>query len=327
MTWTSEETSTTATVTAVTGAPHYRVNSGSWQASNIFPGLAHLTEYTFRARKAQTTTLNEVISPGFVSTSPDSTPPTLPDNENITYIYDLPGIGANATPCEINGLEFTHIEDKRAVDPLEHNTYAVTKIGNQCWMANNLAYTGNGCLVSEGTAWNSTAPFNACDVNGGTGWDQNEVLYQWGAAMDGNDGLSGNPVQGLCPVGWVLPSDNELTALTNYLSANSQYWCGGVSTQIGKALASTSNWNTSATACHVGNDQSSNNLTGLSVNPVGYRYTSGTLYDVGLLGFWWSSTPSSGWTFVNSINASRSDVTRGPNMQAGGNSVRCLLGS
>ena len=37
-------------------------------------------------------------------------------------------------------------------------------------------------------------------------------------------------VQGLCPNGWHIPTDDEWTTLSNYLSANNVYWCGGNST-------------------------------------------------------------------------------------------------
>ncbi len=256
-------------------------------------------------------------------------PPTLPDNENITYIYDLPGIAENATPCEINGLEFTHIEDKRAVDPLEHKTYAVNKIGNQCWFAENLAYTGNDCLVSGGTVWDDNEPFNACNTHS-TDWGT-EVLYQWGAAMNGNDGLSGDPVQGLCPVGWVLPTDNEFTTLTDYLSANSEYWCGGVSTQIAKSLASTTNWIVPEnalhdTTCAVGENQSLNNATGFTALPTVFRFTSGSLSNSALNSLWWSSSPDGSNARMIYLSFDRELVYAETRQQPGGLSVRCLLG-
>ena len=323
VTWTSEETSTTATVTAVTGATHYRVNSGSWQASNIFPGLAHLTEYTFRVRKAQTTTLNEVISPGFVSTSPDSTP------SEIEYVNDPtePTYPANATPCGDVGSEFTHIIDKRETDPLDHKTYAVTKIGTQCWMVDNLVYTTPECLSAT---WNDVEPYDACRKNGGSDWDQHEVVYQWEALMnwDGvtpKENLAGT--QGLCPVGWQVPSDNEFTTLERTVCENlgnegcetmyqyDTFTTGAANSNEGLSLKDDINWN----------GINADGFTGL---PTGYRWTDGILSNVDSDAYYWTSTLYSGTI------GSRRLYNVGPNVdriarawysQSAGCSVRCIL--
>ena len=223
-----------------------------------------------------------------------------------------------ATPCLIGGSEFTHILDKR-----DSKTYPVTKIGDQCWMAENLAYTTTTCLNEEWQEYNvTTNPYpSACLVNGGIGWDQDEVLYQWGAAMDG-DGEGG---QGLCPVGWYIPTDDEWVdleiAVCNHAgNANCEttfpYGSGNSrGTDEGQRLKSTSpNWD-------------GTNAVGFSGLPAGFRFTSGgNPFNVGSDGYWWSSSPSSSDAWRRSLHSGDSDVLRGISSQAYGNSVRCVLG-
>src|SRR5690606_27168829 len=114
--------------------------------------------------------------------------------------------------------------------------------------------------------------------------------------------------------------------LTNYLSANSQYWCGGNSNYIAKSLASTSTlWNTYTVTCTVGNDLSVNNSTGFSALPGGYCNYAGSFDYLSERGYWWSSTEKSAseayyrLMYYNSSNVGRTSFDK-----RSGLSVRCL---
>lgn len=101
-------------------------------------------------------------------------------------------------------------------DIRDNKTYNWVKIGNQIWMAENLAYK-----PSSGNYW-------AYDNNSGN-VSKYGYLYDWETAKN------------VCPAGWHLPSDAEWTTLTNYL--------GGERIAGGKMKA-TSGWkspNTGAT--------------------------------------------------------------------------------
>ena len=193
-------------------------------------------------------------------------------------------------------------------DERDSEEYATVQIGTQCWMAENLRYTAS-CLSAT---WDATAPYNACLPNGGTGWDQNEVLYQWDAAMNG-DGEGG---QGLCPSGWHFPSDNEWKILEINLGmtsaqANSTGWRG---TDQGKQLKSISpGWN-------------GTNLVDFNLKPAGIRGTTGSLFNVGTYGYMWHSTSFSSthaWYRYLWIDYDR--IHRGNGGKAYGKSVRCVL--
>jgi uncharacterized protein (TIGR02145 family) len=94
------------------------------------------------------------------------------------------------------------------VDSRDGKSYATLLIGTQCWMAQNLnvgvmvnsnmggfLQTDNGTI--EKYCYNNDP--DVCDVYGG--------LYQWDEAMQYDTLEEG--AQGICPVSWHIPSDNE----------------------------------------------------------------------------------------------------------------------
>ena len=87
------------------------------------------------------------------------------------------------------------------------------------------------------------------------------ALYNWYAVVDPKN---------IANTGWHVPTNDEWTTLTDYLIANN-YGYGGSGNDIGKAVSSTSGWTSSAVAGNVGNDQSSNNSSGLNIQPGGFR--------------------------------------------------------
>lgn len=193
------------------------------------------------------------------------------------------------------------------------NVYATVQIGSQCWMAENLRYVGEGsnsCLVScTGNKWDSTR-YNQCCIhtsNDGvdgdeygdyTNWNQTQVLYQWRAAMNVDvsnlDNLTGidlasirdlERTQGICPDGWVIPSDDDWTELALFLDSvykDDEYWKseGYLGFDFGSKLKSPLYWNGI-------NGEENSGFNGL---PAGIRYASGSLNYVGFGAFWWTST-------------------------------------
>jgi uncharacterized protein (TIGR02145 family) len=120
----------------------------------------------------------------------------------------------------------------------EGKVYNTVQIGTQCWLKENLN-VGTRINGSQNQTNNSIKEkycFNDletnCDVYGG--------LYQWDEAMQYST-LSGTT--GICPSGWHIPTDQEITSLTTYLGGESA--AGGKMKETG-----TSHWtppNTGAT--------------------------------------------------------------------------------
>ena len=119
------------------------------------------------------------------------------------------------------------------VTDYDGNAYNTMLIDNQCWMAENLRSTSyspnlsNAPTLSHPTTYNYSACFtNAYYYYPGNNPDYVStygLLYNWRAAMGGasssNDSPSG--VQGICPDGWHIPSQNEFTTFmqqSNYTS-------------------------------------------------------------------------------------------------------------
>lgn len=141
-------------------------------------------------------------------------------------------------------------------DDRDGHKYKWVKIGDQVWMAENLAFK---------TATGSWAINN----------DESNVaiygrLYNWTTAMT------------VCPAGWHLPSKDEWPVLTDFLGGF--HVAGGKMKTTGTIEAGTGLWhnpNTEAT-----------NVSGFSALPGGMR--NGSYFnEVGYVGYWWSSSETS----------------------------------
>ena len=146
-------------------------------------------------------------------------------------------------------------------------TYPTVQIGSQCWTARNMRNT----VYSDGVSVTSTdmaIPLGASEVNQNYG-----RLYNRTALMHGTVESTG-PIQGICPSGWHVPSAEEVSTMHTYMQSQSSYQCDATATNIAKALASKSGWNTSSNTCAVGNDLSANNASGFNAYPAGTASTT-----------------------------------------------------
>ena len=165
------------------------------------------------------------------------------------------------------------------ITDVDGNVYNTLRIGNQCWMKENLRTTkySNGAPISTQHA-----------IYGHENYGR---LYDWVSIMGGHVTSSTNPsnVQGVCPAGWHVPSDSEWIQSVQYLTSESQYLCDNINRNIAKSLASTTDWTTSSGTCDVGNMQENNNATGFNAFPTGY-YTGYSLQYYYNRAYFWSTT-------------------------------------
>ena len=212
------------------------------------------------------------------------------------------------------------------VEDADGNRYATVVIGTQCWMKENLRTTkyANGTAIEVGTSTSTTIPYRYAPNGNESNVATYGYLYNWVAVMNGASSSDANPsgVQGICPTGWHVPSDEEWTQLTNYVSSQSQYVCGNDNT-IAKALASTTGWNSSTATCAVGNIPDDNNKTGFSALPAGYY--DGSYYDFGYNANLWSATEiSSTNAYSRYLGYYKAGVYRNYDFKYYAFSVRCL---
>ena len=164
------------------------------------------------------------------------------------------------------------------VTDYDGNVYNTVRLGNQCWMRENLRTThyadGTAIPTSSGASYSDPYYYQYGNVV------QNGLLYNWAATMNGAEPTNANPsgVQGVCPNGWHVPSAAEWDELTAFVASIPNYRCGTGASSIAKALASRTGWGNSSTSCAVGNNQSLNNATRFNAVPAGRRYYSNSYY-------------------------------------------------
>lgn len=216
------------------------------------------------------------------------------------------------------------------VTDIEGNTYTTIQLGRQCWMRENLRttkYADNTDILPWACNSNDVG-YWAYPNNNAANQTTYGLLYNHSAVMKDAASSTANPsgVQGICPDGWHVPSDAEWTQLTNYISEQSQYRCGGSGSNIAKALASTTSWESSDVACSIGNNPSENNATGFNVLPAGECLGPPSAYDFGRNAYYWTSTISGTCSgpkyrfFVNTSSTIWSEDEGGWM----GHSVRCV---
>ena len=187
---------------------------------------------------------------------------------------------------------------------VEGNVYRTIKIGNQCWMRDNLrtAHYSDSSIVPQNTlgTHSYTVPFFYDNSISTVPLEERGYLYNWVAAMHGAASSNAIPsgVQGVCPTGWHVPSRAEWEILFDYLSNHEQFVCGVDTENIAKALASTTWWQYSNDhTCDVGNNTSANNASGFEAIPAGAVINGDFDYSGYIEGYnavFWSSTDDGG---------------------------------
>jgi len=184
-------------------------------------------------------------------------------------------------------------------DTRDLQVYNTVKIGDQWWMAENLNFrpdTGSWYYDNDSTTYAETYG----------------RLYRWETAMAGESSSSSNPsgVQGVCPSGWHLPSDNEWTELMDGLEGLS--FAGGKMKE--EDLAHWNSPNTGAT-----------NESGFTALPAGERTDAEIHQYLGEQASYWSATQQSGAVarsrtlYYNSGAATRDNIDK-----EFASSIRCV---
>lgn len=203
-------------------------------------------------------------------------------------------------------------------DPRDGQVYKTVKIGDQVWMAENLNYADSTKTPSlKGGSWCYDNRAENCDVTG--------RLYTWAAAIDSvalaND--ADNPqtcgygetcmlptvVQGVCPSGWHLPTEDEWETL---------FAAVGGKGDAGKMLKSTSGWSDSGN----GTD-----AYGFSALPAGGSFHDVDFYSAGNYAYFWSATQGendSYYAYFMSLRCSYDSPSQDSYLKGSGYSVRCL---
>lgn len=226
-------------------------------------------------------TTNEVIGSQVVADKPEI---------SIDYSFEI----TEGIPCR--GLPTISLEGK---------VYHTVSIGDQCWMKENMdaglrldvnVLVGNNGVLEKYCY--DDDPSN-CEIYGG--------LYHWKEMMLHS---TSQGIQGICPDGWHLPTDDEWTILVDYLGGENI--AGGKLKENGTAFWSLPN-------------TGANNESGFFALPAGSRYHHGLFQTLGQYAVFWSSTEngfSDAWS--RNLKSDDSKITRFVNNKANCHSVRCI---
>ena len=188
----------------------------------------------------------------------------------------------------------------------DHYAYNTVQIGQQCWFAENLrttVYASGKAIPATTEDWKNIQFGARCDYdNDARGVETYGRLYNW-YAVD-------NP-QGLCPMGWHVPTDLEWADLEGYIASQ------GYNENEGVALKeSPEAWGSTE-------DRATNSF-GFSALPGGNRYDNGNFKSVQTVGNWWSSSLKRRSAWSRSLYSSDAKIRRYYLPRGWGLSVRCL---
>jgi uncharacterized protein (TIGR02145 family) len=212
----------------------------------------------------------------------------------LSTLYYVRAFAINSTGLAYGNEVMFRTNDTPVTD-IDGNVYPTVKIGEQVWMAKNLAVSRypDGTLVPyipEQEWWDSLRVDEkgfCYYMNSNRNRDIYGALYSWSAAVNGQDSIHPEiePIQGVCPDGWHLPSDGEWKELEMHLGmsdreADGESWRG----DIGGKLKSTGRdfW--------LIPNEGATNETRFSALPAGDRFPKGEFFNLGYSTFYWTSS-------------------------------------
>ncbi len=258
------------------------------------------------------------------------------NNDTMYVIKNAAIVSHYNVNTEIDSVIFYKptIGNSTTVTDYDGNVYNTVTIGSQVWMKENLRTThySDGTPIPHVTGdsnWDALIQTDKAycyyDDDPATNASTYGALYTWAAAMNGAPSVTNNPsgVQGVCPTGWHLPSDDEWKELEMALGmsqadADDTDWRG---TNEGSKLAGNAGlW--SAGALESDADFGTSGFTAL---PGGFRYYNGTFINIGSNGYWWSATEyNAPNTWYRRMYYYDSNIYRYNYYKVVGFSVRCL---
>ncbi len=217
------------------------------------------------------------------------------------------------------------IEDPPTVTDADGNVYSTVRIGNQLWTTENYRCTkfADGTQiphVTDGLEWrNLTSPAYCFYHNTTIEADKEKygALYNWSAVNSSK----------FAPPGWHVPSYYEWVELEENLVSNGYNYDNTTSgNKIGKSLAAKTDWSKSDDVGDVGNDLTSNNSSGFSALPGGWRGDLGSFSGQGgYNGLWWSATErDSSFAFRRGLGYDNNYLASTYSLKLKGYSVRLI---
>jgi uncharacterized protein (TIGR02145 family) len=227
----------------------------------------------------------------------------------IVIFLILSCIPSNSQPLRIvkNPDGLTGIQSQTVKD-IDGNEYKTVTLGTQVWMAENLKTTKyndgtNIPLVTDDNQWQKYEPA-FCWYNNDEPENKNTygALYNWYTVN----------TKKLCPVGWHVPSKEELRSFIFKTFPAKDTVSGGKLKEAG-----TVHWRIP--------NKGATNETGFTALPGGYRHYNGEFKSLGENGYWWSSSEENSYVARSwFMNYKYSEVYPYFLSKRGGFSIRCI---
>ncbi|MBR4784100.1 MAG: hypothetical protein IK012_02465 [Fibrobacter sp.] len=116
------------------------------------------------------------------------------------------------------GTQFNpDIEYGTLTDTRDGKTYKTVEVDGVTWMAENLNYAGNE--VGESVCFNDDDNF--CKIYGRL-YSRDAAMNSSDCAFKGSCNLGSDPIQGVCPDGWHIPTKSEAQDLVDFVSGQSR---------------------------------------------------------------------------------------------------------
>jgi uncharacterized protein (TIGR02145 family) len=187
-------------------------------------------------------------------------------------------------------------------DPRDGQEYPVVAIGEQIWMAQNLRADkySDGTAIPKATQEEEWPDLSSdgkafCwyafveDIRHPYG-----ALYNWEAAMNGAGSSDYIPsgVQGVCPTGWHLPSDEEWKVMEMYLGMSRE---DADISDTDRGTDEAGKLKEAGTAYWFSPNVGATNETGFTALPASQVHPDGRHYTDNRVAFFWTSTKSIYW--------------------------------
>ena len=216
------------------------------------------------------------------------------------------------------------VNDSSTVTDIDENVYETILIGDQLWMKENLKVThyNDGSEIPTGYSISEWADLGETETGAYAIYGDNEsnadtygYMYNWYTVDD---------ERGVCPESWHVPTDDEYTALIDYL--------GGTSVAAGKLKECTEG------SCPESNywispNTGATNESGFTGLPGGFRFgelpaenDDGGYNGMGGIGYFWSSSTedNNNNAWMRELNYYYSEIFWFTGYKRSGFSVRCL---
>jgi len=200
-------------------------------------------------------------------------------------------------------------------DERDDQTYNTVKIGDQCWMAENLNFgTKVGLNVNQS---DNGITEKYCYNNDDSNCAMYGAIYQWGEVMNYT---TQEGTQGICPEGWHIPTDFEWCLLENYADSDT-IQCNSIGkrgTDAGGNLKAVSGlWNLP--------NEGATDQFGFNALPAGfYVKLLGQILGVGNFNFYFTSTSQQNKPYFRNLQYNNSKIRRSKITPELGQSLRCI---